>query len=83
MRHCFSCPGLSGQVFAVLACVSCYPAVADKAAPCRRLTSNLLEEGFWQPSPSRPGQCGRADGYILEGKELEFYQRRLLKRKGK
>jgi len=32
---------------------------------------------------SRPGQCGRADGYILEGKELEFYQRRLLKRKGK
>ncbi|RVW83227.1 40S ribosomal protein S8 [Vitis vinifera] len=22
---------------------------------------------------SRPGQCGRADGYILEGKELEFY----------
>ena len=20
---------------------------------------------------SRPGQCGRADGYILEGKELE------------
>jgi small subunit ribosomal protein S8e len=26
---------------------------------------------------SRPGQCGRADGYILEGKELEFYQRKL------
>uniref|UniRef100_H3AC18 40S ribosomal protein S8 n=1 Tax=Latimeria chalumnae TaxID=7897 RepID=H3AC18_LATCH len=22
---------------------------------------------------SRPGQCGRADGYVLEGKELEFY----------
>jgi small subunit ribosomal protein S8e len=22
---------------------------------------------------SRPGQCGRCDGYILEGKELEFY----------
>merc|ERR1712232_122685 len=22
---------------------------------------------------SRPGQCGRIDGYILEGKELEFY----------
>lgn len=32
---------------------------------------------------SRPGQCGRCDGYILEGKELEFYQRRLLRRKGK
>jgi small subunit ribosomal protein S8e len=26
---------------------------------------------------SRPGQCGRADGYILEGKELEFYSRKL------
>ena len=24
---------------------------------------------------SRPGQSGRCDGYILEGKELEFYQR--------
>jgi len=29
---------------------------------------------------SRPGQCGRADGYILEGKELEFYQRKLSKK---
>jgi small subunit ribosomal protein S8e len=26
---------------------------------------------------SRPGQSGRCDGYILEGKELEFYQRKL------
>lgn len=26
---------------------------------------------------SSPGQCGRADGYILEGKELEFYVKRL------
>ena len=32
---------------------------------------------------SRPGQCGRADGYILEGKELEFYQRRMQRRKAK
>ncbi|KAL6517347.1 40S ribosomal protein [Orobanche minor] len=31
---------------------------------------------------SRPGQCGRADGYILEGKELEFYMKKLQK-KGK
>ena len=30
---------------------------------------------------SRPGQSGRADGYILEGKELEFYQRKLKSKK--
>jgi small subunit ribosomal protein S8e len=30
---------------------------------------------------SRPGQSGRCDGYILEGKELEFYQKKLEKRK--
>lgn len=32
---------------------------------------------------SRPGQCGRADGYILEGKELEFYQKKIQRKKGK
>jgi small subunit ribosomal protein S8e len=33
---------------------------------------------------SRPGQCGRCDGYILEGKELEFYSKQLqAKKKGK
>jgi len=32
---------------------------------------------------SRPGQCGRSDGYILEGKELEFYQKKIQKKKGK
>ena len=30
---------------------------------------------------SRPGQVGRADGYILEGKELEFYMRKVEKKK--
>lgn len=30
---------------------------------------------------SRPGQCGRCDGYILEGKELEFYKKKLEKKK--
>ena len=30
---------------------------------------------------SRPGQTGRVDGYILEGKELEFYLRQLAKKK--
>ncbi|CAN1242374.1 40S ribosomal protein S8 [Linum perenne] len=32
---------------------------------------------------SRPGQCGRADGYILEGKELELYMKKLQRKKGK
>lgn len=32
---------------------------------------------------SRPGQCGRCDGYILEGKELEFYLKKMQKKKGK
>ena len=26
---------------------------------------------------SRPGQSGRADGYILEGKELDFYVKKI------
>lgn len=32
---------------------------------------------------SRPGQCGRCDGYILEGKELDFYVKKMQKKKGK
>jgi len=30
---------------------------------------------------SRPGQCGRADGFVLEGKELEFYVKRMARKK--
>ncbi|KAF8840514.1 40S ribosomal protein S8 [Paxillus ammoniavirescens] len=42
----------------------------------------LLEQQFvagrlYAALSSRPGQSGRADGYILEGKELEFYIRKL------
>ena len=41
-----------------------------------------VEEQFGQQRllaciSSRPGQCGRVDGYILEGKELEFYARKI------
>ena len=32
---------------------------------------------------SRPGQHGRADGYILEGKELEFYVKKIKSKKAK
>jgi len=42
----------------------------------------LLEHQFasgrlYAAISSRPGQSGRCDGYILEGKELEFYLRKL------
>ncbi len=30
---------------------------------------------------SRPGQSGRVDGHILEGKELEFYVKKMEKKK--
>nr|UXY87928.1 40S ribosomal protein S8 [Cryptomonas curvata] len=29
---------------------------------------------------SRPGQMGRADGYVIEGSELEFYQKKIQKK---
>ena len=50
--------------------------------------SRPLEEQFQQGKlpaciASRPGQCGRADGYVLEGKELEFYLRKIKAQKGK
>jgi small subunit ribosomal protein S8e len=32
---------------------------------------------------SRPGQSGRCDGYILEGKELEFYLKKIRAKKAK
>lgn len=32
---------------------------------------------------SRPGQCGKADGYILEDEELAFYLKKLEKKKSK
>jgi|EP00235_Prasinoderma_singulare_P009113 small subunit ribosomal protein S8e len=46
----------------------------------------LLEEQFATGRllacvSSRPGQSGRCDGYILEGKELEFYKRVSAKKK--
>ena len=43
------------------------PAFADLASP--------------QPPPTTRLQCGRADGYILEGRELEFYVKKMAKKK--
>ena len=47
------------------------PKVAEQFAQQRLLAS----------ISSRPGQSGRADGYILEGKELEFYSKKIDARK--
>ena len=45
------------------------------------LEQNLVDQfargNLYACISSRPGQCGRADGYILEGKELEFYLKKL------
>jgi small subunit ribosomal protein S8e len=41
----------------------------------------LLNKGrVYARISSRPGQSGRADGYLLEGKELEFYSKKLDKK---
>lgn len=52
----------------------------SKLAP--ELNSQFLQGKLLAKITSRPGQCGRADGVILEGPELEFYQKKL-KTKGK
>lgn len=56
-----------------------------KARQATRTLDPALDEQFSSGRllaciSSRPGQSGRCDGYILEGKELEFYTR-MLKRK--
>jgi len=64
---------------------------AQKKYEVRKKTAKVepgLEEQFLTARllaciSSRPGQCGRCDGYILEGKELEFYQRKIKAKKGK
>jgi len=59
----------------------------EKRQQGRTLDSHIEEQfssgRLYACISSRPGQCGRADGYILEGKELEFYMRKLQKKKGK
>jgi len=45
------------------------------------LAEQFLQGRLYACIASRPGQDGCADGYILEGKELEFYLRKLQKKK--
>jgi len=56
----------------------------------QRNTDHTLENGLkdqfnsgrlYACISSRPGQSGRCDGYLLEGKELEFYLRKLSQKK--
>jgi len=54
----------------------------------RTLDANVEEQfttgRLYAAIASRPGQSGRCDGYILEGRELEFYLKKLQKgKKGK
>merc|ERR1711871_1593949 len=46
----------------------------------KSLEDQLAAGRIYAAISSRPGQCGRADGYLLEGKELEFYARKLNKK---
>ena len=47
----------------------------------RELDDQFAGGRLYAAISSRPGQCGRCDGYILEGKELEFYLRKLSRKK--
>ena len=45
------------------------------------LKDQFMSGRLYAAVSSRPGQSGRCDGYILEDKELEFYLRKLVKKK--
>merc|ERR1711950_34990 len=47
------------------------------------LTDQFMTGRVLAAISSRPGQCGMSDGYVLEGKELEFYLRKIKAKKGK
>merc|ERR1712186_138659 len=46
------------------------------------LTDQFMTGRVLAAISSRPGQCGRSDGYVREGKELEFYLRKIKAKKG-
>jgi len=52
--------------------------VVDEAVASQFKTGRLYAK-----VTSRPGQCGRADGYVLEGEELNFYSRKIAEKKKK
>merc|ERR1711981_1557790 len=60
-----------------------YEARAKSADVAANLNSQFLQGKLLAKINSRPGQCGRADGYILEGEELDFYVKKLKTKKSK
>eukprot|EP00343_Euplotes_focardii_P006966 CAMPEP_0205821026 /NCGR_PEP_ID=MMETSP0206-20130828/4609_1 /ASSEMBLY_ACC=CAM_ASM_000279 /TAXON_ID=36767 /ORGANISM="Euplotes focardii, Strain TN1" /LENGTH=201 /DNA_ID=CAMNT_0053116199 /DNA_START=39 /DNA_END=644 /DNA_ORIENTATION=+ len=56
----------------------------EKRKKARTLESNLRDQflagRLLACVSSRPGQSGRCDGYILEGKELDFYLKKIKKK---
>merc|ERR1712154_696139 len=56
----------------------------QKLAPVEQALEDQFTAGRVMAAiSSRPGQCGRADGYILQGKELEFYLRKIKAKRGR
>lgn len=59
----------------------------DRLRSHKKIDPNLADQfvvgRLYACVSSRPGQCGRCDGYILEGRELEFYMRKMQKKKSK
>ena len=58
----------------------------QKARLARQKIDSAIEEQFQSGRllaciSSRPGQCGRCDGYVLEGEELTFYKKKLEKKR--
>jgi small subunit ribosomal protein S8e len=46
-----------------------------------KISEQFVQQRLLACISSRPGQSGRADGYLLEGKELEFYSKKIDARK--
>jgi small subunit ribosomal protein S8e len=60
-----------------------YEARKKNSAVAQNIVEQFQQGRLMARIASRPGQVGRADGYILEGKELDFYVRKLKAKKGK
>ncbi|KAI3380168.1 hypothetical protein SNEBB_007228 [Seison nebaliae] len=56
----------------------------QKNAEVDSALSDIFESGkLYAKISSRPGQVGRSDGYVLEGRELDFYVKKIKSKKRK